>query len=66
MVANRELGLRWFVSSIIATFMGGTALVAYTAYTYEFGIGPFFGFVAVALGFILLWYYMYFAAKKNK
>ncbi len=56
MIANRQLGLFEFVSTIVATLVGGTVLVVYTAYTYVYGIVTLLGFVGATLGFIFFAY----------
>ncbi len=53
MIANRKLGLFGFVSTMVASLIGGTILVVYTAFIYEFGVGALFGFVGLTLGFIV-------------
>jgi solute:Na+ symporter, SSS family len=60
MIAERKLSLPTFVSTTVATFFGSGALVAYTAYVYEFGIGMLSVLVGLAIGYIVFG----FAAKK--
>ncbi len=57
MIADRNLGLFAFVSTIVASIIGGTILVVYTAYIFEFGIGALFGFVGLAIGLVLFAYW---------
>ncbi len=56
MIANRELSLFSFVSSVVASGIGGTILVVYTAFIYEFGAGALFGFLGMMCGYLLFWY----------
>ncbi len=57
MIADRNLGLFAFVSTIVASIIGGTILVVYTAYIFEFGIGALFGFLGLAIGLVLFAYW---------
>ncbi|MAG28939.1 hypothetical protein CL632_02235 [bacterium] len=56
MIANRNLGIWQFVATLTATFVGGTILVVYTAYIYEFGAGALFGFLGAGLGLVVFAY----------
>jgi len=53
MIAGRKIGLIGFVTSVVASFIGGAALVAYTAYVYRFGISAIAVFLGTAIGFIV-------------
>jgi solute:Na+ symporter, SSS family len=57
MIADRNLGLFSFVSTVVASIIGGTILVVYTAYIFEFGLGALFGFVGLAIGLVLFAYW---------
>ena len=53
MIAGRKIGMLGFVTSIVASYVGGAALVAYSAYVYRFGISALAIFVGTSLGFLL-------------
>ena len=53
MIAGRSIGIIGFVTSVVASYIGGAALVAYSAYVYRFGISAFAVFVGTAIGFLV-------------
>ncbi len=53
MIAGRRIGIIGFVTSVVASYIGGAALVAYTAYVYRFGISAIAVFVGTAAGFLI-------------
>jgi Na+/proline symporter len=53
MIAGRKIGIIGFVTSVVASYIGGAALVAYTAYVYRFGISAIAVFAGTAIGFII-------------
>ncbi len=53
MIAGRKIGIIGFVTSVVASYIGGAALVAYTAYVYRFGISAIAVFLGTAIGFIV-------------
>ena len=53
MIAGRSIGIIGFVTSVVASYIGGAALVAYSAYVYRFGISAFAVFVGTAIGCLL-------------
>ncbi len=53
MIAGRKIGIIGFVTSVVASYIGGAALVAYTAYVYRFGISAVAVFIGTAIGFIV-------------
>ncbi len=53
MIAGRKIGVVGFVTSVVASYIGGAALVAYTAYVYRFGISAIAVFVGTAAGFLI-------------
>jgi Na+/proline symporter len=53
MIAGRKIGVVGFVTSVVASYIGGAALVAYTAYVYRFGISAIAVFLGTAIGFIV-------------
>lgn len=53
MIAGRKIGIIGFVTSVVASYIGGAALVAYTAYVYRFGISAIAVFAGTAIGFIV-------------
>ena len=53
LIAGRKIGLFGFVSTVVASYIGGAAIVAYSAYVYKFGISAIAVFVGTAAGFLL-------------
>lgn len=53
LIAGRKMRLVGFVSSVIASYVGGAAVVAYSAYVYEFGISAIAVFLGTAIGFLV-------------
>jgi len=53
MIAGRKIGIIGFVTSVVASYIGGAALVAYTAYVYRFGISAIAVFIGTAIGFLV-------------
>ncbi|MBI2050847.1 MAG: sodium:solute symporter family protein [Parcubacteria group bacterium] len=52
MIAERKLGLFAFVSTVVASSIGGTILVVYSAYIYEFGVSALAGFAGFGAGMV--------------
>jgi Na+/proline symporter len=53
MIAGRKIGIIGFVTSVVASYIGGAALVAYTAYVYRFGVSAIAVFLGTAIGFMV-------------
>jgi Na+/proline symporter len=53
MMAGRNVGIWGFVFSVVASYIGGAALVAYSAYVYRFGISALAVFAGTAAGFLV-------------
>jgi len=53
LIAGRKMTLFGFISSVVASYIGGAAIVAYSAYVYEFGISAIAVFLGTAIGFII-------------
>ncbi|HRY99646.1 MAG TPA: hypothetical protein P5550_11385, partial [Bacteroidales bacterium] len=53
MIAGRKLNLVGFTASVVASYIGGAALVAYAAYVYQFGISALAVFLGTAAGFLV-------------
>lgn len=53
LIAGRKMTTFGFVSSVIASYIGGAAVVAYSAYVYEFGISAIAVFVGTSAGFLI-------------
>ncbi|MDK2910530.1 MAG: solute:Na+ symporter, family [Bacteroidales bacterium] len=53
MIAGRNVGIWGFVFSVVASYIGGAALVAYSAYVYRFGISALAVFAGTAAGFLV-------------
>jgi len=52
LIAGRSLGQWGFVTSVVASYIGGAAIVAYAAYVYNFGISAIAVFLGTSLGFL--------------
>jgi Na+/proline symporter len=63
LIAGRKMSLFGFVSSVIASYIGGAAIVAYSAYVYQFGISAIAVFLGTAAGFIV---FIPYAVKLRK
>ncbi len=53
LIAGRKIKLFGFVSTVVASYIGGAAIVAYSAYVYKFGISAIAVFIGTAAGFLL-------------
>jgi len=53
MIGNRKLKTPGFVFSVLASYIGGAAVVAYTAYVYRFGPAAIAVFGGTAIGFLV-------------
>lgn len=53
LIAGRHLNQWGFVTSVVASYIGGAAIVAYAAYVYNFGISAIAVFIGTSLGFIV-------------
>ena len=53
LIAGRKLNLFGFISTVVASYIGGAAIVAYSAYVYEFGISAIAVFIGTAAGFLI-------------
>ena len=53
LIAGRKLGLWGFMASVVASYIGGAAIVAFTAYVYQFGISAIAVFIGTSIGFLL-------------
>lgn len=53
MIMNRKLGLFSFVCTVVASLIGATAMVVFTAYIFQFGIGALAALGGAAIGFTL-------------
>lgn len=62
LIAGRKVGMLGFVTSVVASYIGGAALVAFAAYVFQFGVSAFAVFIGTALGFLVFIPY----AKKLK
>jgi len=52
LIAGRQLNQWGFVTSVVASYIGGAAIVAYAAYVYNFGISAIAVFIGTSLGFL--------------
>jgi SSS family solute:Na+ symporter len=59
MIASRRLNLLGFITSVVASYVGGAALVAYCAYVYNFGISAIAVFIGTSAGFLFFIPYAY-------
>jgi len=53
LIAGRKLKLWGFITSVVASYIGGAAIVAYTAYVYRFGISAIAVFIGTSAGFLI-------------
>jgi len=53
LIAGRKMGFWGFLFSVVASYIGGAAIVAYTAYVYKFGISAITVFGGTAIGFLV-------------
>jgi len=53
LIGGRKISLFGFISSVIASYVGGAAIVAYSAYVYQFGISAIAVFVGTSAGFLI-------------
>jgi len=69
LIAGRKLTTFSFAATMVATYVGGGALVGYTAYVYEYGMVAITLFIGTAIGFLIfIWYALRIrkeAKKKN-
>lgn len=63
LIAGRSLNQWGFVTSVVASYIGGAAIVAYAAYVYNFGISAIAVFVGTSLGFL---FFIPYAKKLRK
>jgi len=53
LIAGRKIGFLGFVFTVVASYIGGAAIVAYSAYVYKFGISAIAVFIGTAAGFLI-------------
>lgn len=53
LIAGRNVGLVGFTTSVVASYIGGAALVAFSAYVFQYGVSAFAVFIGTALGFLV-------------
>ncbi len=53
MIAGRQLNTWGFITSVVASYVGGAAIVAYTAYVYQFGVSAIAVFIGTSIGFLV-------------
>ncbi|MFC1631447.1 sodium:solute symporter [Candidatus Omnitrophota bacterium] len=53
LIAERKLNYWNLIASICASFLGGGALVAFTAYVYQFGLSAMWFFIGISAGILL-------------
>ena len=63
LIAGRKIRIFGFISTVVASYIGGAAIVAYSAYVYKFGISAIAVFLGTALGFI---FFIPYALKLRK
>lgn len=63
LIAGRSIRIFGFISTVVASYIGGAAIVAYSAYVYKFGISAIAVFLGTALGFI---FFIPYALKLRK
>ncbi len=63
LIAGRKMSLVGFISSVIASYVGGAAIVLYSAYVYKFGISAIAVFLGTSAGFL---FFIPYALKLRK
>ncbi|MCB0821350.1 MAG: sodium:solute symporter family protein [Bacteroidales bacterium] len=63
LIAGRNMSLVGFVASVVASYVGGAAIVLYSAYVYKFGISAIAVFLGTAAGFL---FFIPYALKLRK
>ncbi|MCF8303975.1 MAG: sodium:solute symporter family protein [Bacteroidales bacterium] len=53
LIAGRKMSLWAFMASVVASYIGGAAIVAYTAYVYDFGVSAIAVFAGTSAGFLV-------------
>ena len=53
LIAGRNMSLYGFMASVVASYIGGAAIVAYTAFVYQYGLAAIMVFVGTAAGFLI-------------
>ncbi|MCB2219360.1 MAG: sodium:solute symporter family protein [Bacteroidetes bacterium] len=53
LIAGRKMSLVGFISSLVASYVGGAAIVLYSAYVYKFGISAIAVFLGTSAGFLV-------------
>ncbi len=53
LIGGRKMSLFGFISSVVASYIGGAAIVAYTAFVYQFGMAALMIFVGTGIGFLV-------------
>lgn len=53
LIAGRNLNTLGFMASVVASYIGGAAIVAYAAYVFQFGISALAVFIGTAAGFLV-------------
>lgn len=53
LIAGRNLNILGFMASVVASYIGGAAIVAYAAYVFQFGISALAVFLGTAAGFLI-------------
>ncbi len=66
LIADRKLGFWGFTFSVLASYIGGSALVAYSAFVYQFGISAITLFLGTSIGFLVFIRYAYKIRRMGK
>jgi Na+/proline symporter len=66
LIAGRKMKIWGFVFSGVASYIGGAAIVAYSAFVYQFGITALSVFAGTAIGFLLFIPYAVKLRKKSQ
>ncbi|MCF8328429.1 MAG: sodium:solute symporter family protein [Bacteroidales bacterium] len=53
LIAGRKMSLYGFMASVVASYIGGAAIVAYSAFVYQFGLAAIMVFVGTGVGFLI-------------
>lgn len=53
LIGSRELNVFSFIATLVSSKIGGTVLIVYTAYIFQYGLPALFGFIGLFIGLLL-------------
>jgi len=66
LIADRKLGTFSFVGTVLGTYIGGGAIVAYSAYVYQFGISAMAVYFGAGIGLLAFTWYALRIRREGK